>query len=154
MNLLSAQDIKFSGQVFSKNNSLDDVKIEVFDNNEKVVEDVTRKNGKFKLKLAEGKIYLVKVSKDKFVSKTIIITALVGKEKAKEGFEFDIEMEKERDFRYVSKFNVDDPVAHVFYNHSKQEFDWDKELTQEKHDEIAALKELNKDKRNDKYSKF
>ena len=108
MNLLSAQDIKFSGQVFSKNNSLDDVKIEVFDNNEKV----------------------------------------------KEGFEFDIEMEKERDFRYVSKFNVDDPVAHVFYNHSKQEFDWDKELTQEKHDEIAALKELNKDKRNDKYSKF
>lgn len=154
MSILTAQNIKFSGQVFSKNNTLNDVTIEVFDNDEKVLEEVTGKNGKFKLKLTEGKIYLVKVSKEKFVSKTIIITALIGKEKTIEGFEFDIEMDKAMDFKYVSKLKTEEPVAHIFYNFSKKEFDWDKELTQERHEEIAVLKELNKERRNDKYSKF
>ena len=150
---VNAQNIKFSGQVFYKNNTLKDVKIELIDQDKKVVEELTKRNGKFKIKLEEDKIYFMKVTKEKFVSKVIMISSFM-KEEAKEKFEFDIELHKEREFRYVDAKLENKTVAHIFYNNKKLKFDWDRSLTQESKEEIAMLKELNKEKRNEKYSKF
>jgi len=152
---LQAQDLKFSGQVYYKSNTLKGAKIEIVDQEQTVVEDVTHRNGKFKIKVEQGKIYFLKISKEKFVPKIILISAFTSEdEKIKEHFEFDIELHKQREFRYVKEQMETKPVAHIFYNSQKEKFDWDRSLTKESKEEVAMLKELNKEKRNEKYSKF
>lgn len=149
-----AQNFKFKGQIFCKSNTLKGATVEIFDQTEKVIEDVTNSNGKFNLKLKEGKIYMLKASKEKYVTKTIIITAISGDDSGSDQFAFDIALDKEREFRYVKESLDDKPVAHIFYDEKKDGFNWDKDLTQERKEKVEKLKELNKEKRHDKYSKF
>ena len=61
---------------------------------------------------------------------------------------------QQRDFRYVEVPGDLGKVAHLYYDEEKEALSWDKQYTQEAHETIKNLQELNKAKRYEKYSRF
>lgn len=153
MSSLSAQEIKLQGQIFQKYNLIDDVQIQLYSGDTLLQTKKSNGKGKFKIKLESNKNYRLVFSKANYLSKTIVVLAV--KEDTKiPTFKFDMELEKEREFRYVDTSELDDPVAMLFFNKKKGELDWDRNHTFKIHQEIAELKDLNDEKRRARYSKF
>jgi len=151
----TAQNVKLKGEILRNYDVLKEVTVSVFQNDSLISREMS--NGKFKIELADDQDYKVVFTKDKYVDKVIHIKNAEGNgyKKSKDlRFKFDVELEKEREFRYVDITELDEPVALIFYNSDKGELDWDRDHTFQAHQQIAQLKDLNDDRRREKYRNF
>lgn len=148
------QEFKLFGQIFHKETTIKDVSIKVSLNDSIIYSDESNFNGKFKLKLVTNKSYRIDFSKDKYITKTVIVNIYSQDSTEIKPFAFDIELVQQRDFRYVEVPGNLGEVAHLYYDEEKEALSWDKQYTQEAHETIKNLQELNKAKRYEKYSRF
>lgn len=149
------QTIKLFGIVYYKEVPIKDVKVNIYKNDSLILTEETTNNGKFKFKLKEGYSYKIEFSKEKYITKTIIVNAFTNEIEAKvEAFAFDLDLIKERDFRYVNVPEDIGQVAHIYFNENSNQLEWDRVFTEEAHNEIKNFQELNKAKRHEKYSRF
>jgi hypothetical protein len=152
---LSAQEVSLSGKVFDKDVTISEVKFEVYANNELIETTFTKKSGKFKLQLEESQDYVILVSKEGYLVKTINLSMVKeNKEDHVPSFQFDIDLYKKQSFRYVNKNLQTKPAANIFYNEALGMLDWDRSVTAEAKEQIAELKKLNADKRRSKFKSF
>lgn len=148
------QDFKLFGQVFHKEIPINDVVVTVKVNDSIFYTDESNFNGKFKLKLVNGNSYKIEFSKDKYITKTVVVNAYASDSVKINPFAFDVELVQQRDFRYVDIPSDLGKVAHLFFDEEKGSLVWDKQYTQKAHENIKNLQELNDAKRYEKYSRF
>ena len=152
-----AQEVKLQGQILRNYNTIENVAIAIYRNDSLIKEIFANNNGKFKLAVDGSSDYELVFSKEKYQSKTIYLrdVAKSGYEKNKTlTFKFDVELDKEKEFRYVDTSELESPVAVIFYNLDKEKLDWDRDHTFKAHEGIAQLKDLNDEKRREQYRRF
>jgi len=152
-----AQEVKLQGQMFKNYDVIDDVHISIYQSDSLIAQTESNGSGKFKLKLKGNTDYELVFTKKNYLSKTIKVKNLKesGYDKSKSlSFKFDVELEKAKAFRYVDTSELNEPVAYIFYNADKDKLDWDRDHTFQVHEQIAELKDLNDEKRREKYRSF
>lgn len=148
------QVFKLYGKVFHKESQVKGVTIEVFIEDSLVYTDQSNVFGKFNIKLTEGYEYQINFTKEKFITKTVIVQSFALDGDKLSPFAFDLDLVKERDFRYVDIPNDLGRVAELYFDEEIKALSWDRRYTQEAHNEIKNFQELNKAKRYEKYSRF
>jgi hypothetical protein len=152
--ILQAQQIKLKGNIYYQGEAIKAVSLQVRDD-EKILEETTSSSsGKFKLKM-EGRMNVrILVFKEGFISKEIILSATDLPNNKLVDFAFDIELHKERHYRYVDRSKLEGPVAEIYYDKKKDALLYDKQLTVDSHQLYEELKEENNNNRRKKYSAF
>lgn len=147
-------EIKLFGQIFHKESTIKNVEINVFIGDSLVLSEETNFMGKFKLKVEEGYRYRIDFNKEKFITKTVMVSAFTSNGSKVSPFAFDVDLIQTRDFRYVDVPKDLGKVAYLYFDEESSSLSWDKQYTQQAQNEIKNYQELNKAKRYEKYSRF
>lgn len=152
---LSAKKVKFSGKIYHGEEIVKGVSLEVYFNDDLVLTHQASENGKFKFYLEDGKIYKIVVKKEGFVDKVLNLSLEKRyDDEVVPPFAFDLALYKVKEFKYLNTAVETSPAAYIYYNEQLGILDWDRNVTAQAKKEIAELKELNKEKRQQKYQNF
>ncbi len=125
------------GKVLQGKKGLKGATIEIFESNRKIKSIQTHDNGKFSIDLDLNKDILVKIKKQGFITKKIIVNTKVDYPNDEYDFVFQIGM-----LPKVSGLDINEikkPVTKISYNKKIEEFDYEKQYTEQVRAELNKL---------------